>query len=163
MWARKFARTDTRRRRVGVFGRACRGERESGDDAAFVRTATALVAGSWTASGTASQPARHPNERGTSSLAQPELDPAVLLLRCDAALAHTRGAVMTVARIDEARGGIALASVGNVGAAASSDRQASRRFGGSSFVLGSPGGARRVPPRRAASRRATSSFSSRTA
>jgi anti-sigma regulatory factor (Ser/Thr protein kinase)/serine/threonine protein phosphatase PrpC len=143
VWARKFARTDTRRRRVGVYGRPCEGERESGDDATFVRTAAGLVAGVVDGLGHG-EAARKAAERARDVvLAEPELDPATLLRRCDAALAHTRGAVMTVVRIDEAREEIALACVGNV-AAQLVGPAGSRRFGGSSFVLGSPGGARRV-------------------
>ena len=143
VWARKFARSETRRRRVGIYGRPCPGEITSGDDAAFARL------GDWLSAGVADglghgEAAREAAERARNVLlASPEIDPQALLTRCDAALARTRGAVMAVARIDEGRGEIDVSSVGNVGAQLVG-ASGSRRFGGSSFVLGAPGGARRM-------------------
>jgi len=46
--------------------------------------------------------------------AHPELDPAEALRRCHAALAGTRGAAMSVARIDAARHELVYAGIGNV-------------------------------------------------
>ena len=141
--ARKFARTETRRLRVGVYGRACEGELTSGDDAAFVRTASGLVVAVVDGLGHG-EAAREAAERARDVLlAMPELEPAALLARIDAELARTRGAVMTIARIDEGLGQVALASVGNVSVQLVGPARA-KRFGGSSYVLGSPGGARRV-------------------
>jgi hypothetical protein len=68
--------------------------------------------------------------------------PDVLLVECDK-LARTRGAVMAVARLDAA-GELSMSGVGNVGAHVCGPGPP-WRFGGSSFVLGSPGGVRRVP------------------
>jgi serine phosphatase RsbU (regulator of sigma subunit) len=46
--------------------------------------------------------------------AHPELDPAEALRRCHAALAGTRGAAMSVARIDTERHELVYAGIGNV-------------------------------------------------
>jgi serine phosphatase RsbU (regulator of sigma subunit) len=46
--------------------------------------------------------------------AQPELDPAEALRRCHTALAGTRGAAISVARLDLARGELVYAGIGNV-------------------------------------------------
>ena len=142
IWARKFAHTETRRRRVGLYGRACAGERTSGDDAVFVRTAGALLVAVIDGLGHG-EAAREASERARDVVvAVPKLDLTSMLGRCDTELAHTRGAVMTIARIEDG-GGFALASVGNVTAQLVGPGT-SKRFGGSSFVLGAPGGARRM-------------------
>jgi anti-sigma regulatory factor (Ser/Thr protein kinase) len=147
IWARKFARADTRRRQVGVYGRACGGESTSGDDAGFARAAGALVVGVADGLGHG-EAAREASERARNLLlAHPELEPEQLLARCDAELARTRGAVMAVARIDESAGEIALASVGNITAQLVGPA-GSRHFGGSSFFLGAPGGVRKLTTER---------------
>jgi anti-sigma regulatory factor (Ser/Thr protein kinase) len=147
VWARKFAHTDVRRRRVGIYGRAFRGESTSGDDAAFVRTADALHVGLADGLGHG-EGAREASERARHILvAHPELDPERLLARCDQALARTRGAVMAVARIEESGGEVAIASVGNVSAHLVGPT-GSKHFGGSSFFLGAPGGVKRLATER---------------
>lgn len=45
IWARKFAGQVAYRSEVAILGRPCEGERESGDDAAFLRQADALTIG----------------------------------------------------------------------------------------------------------------------
>jgi anti-sigma regulatory factor (Ser/Thr protein kinase) len=144
VWARKFAQTESRRRRVGVYGRMCAGERTSGDDAVFVRRQhDGIVVGVADGLGHGDG-ARAASERARDVvLAHPGLEPDVLMARCDAALAGTRGAVMSIARIDEVRGSLALACVGNV-AVQLVGPDGSNGFGGSSFVLGAKGGVRRT-------------------
>jgi hypothetical protein len=147
--ARKFGRYEERGRRVGVYGRACPGETTSGDDAGFVRDEGGLLVGLADGLGHG-PPAREASERarevlvGSSSLSNEEI-----LARCDAALVRTRGAVMAVARVGEAGGGeLVVTSVGNVIAHVVGPG-GGKRFGGSSFVLGAPGGVRRMVTERA--------------
>jgi anti-sigma regulatory factor (Ser/Thr protein kinase) len=152
VWARKFARHDVRRRRVGIYGRCYPGETTSGDDAAFVRTQGSLLVGLADGLGHG-EGAREASERARDVvLRHPELEPDALLARCDAELAKTRGVVMAAARLTEAPRAVALACVGNIVAmlvgprsAAGAGRGAGAgRFGGSSSVLGSPGTPRRI-------------------
>jgi anti-sigma regulatory factor (Ser/Thr protein kinase) len=148
IWARKFARTDVRRRRVGIYGRACSGESTSGDDAAFVRAAGALAVAVADGLGHG-EGAREASERAREVfVSHPEIDPERLLARCDQELARTRGAVMAVARIDEAHGTVDVASVGNVSVQLVGPT-GSKHFGGSSFFLGAPGGVKRLTTERA--------------
>ena len=145
IWARKLSSLQVRRRRVGIYGQAYEGEVLSGDDAAFVRTPDALLVGVIDGLGHGPE-ARDPAARSRCVLVEhPELDLEGILAQVDAELHGTRGAVMTVARFQEAEGRLTLAAVGNVGAQYYGVH-ASRRFGGSSFVLGSPGGARHIRP-----------------
>lgn len=143
VWARKFDGPSPRRRpRVGVFGRSYPGERYSGDDAAFVRSGDALLVAVADGLGH-SEPAREASVRAVRLVAlDPVRSPEGLLAACDRALVRTRGAVMASARL-EASGALTVAGVGNVGAHLYGPG-ASWRFGGSSYVLGSPGGARRI-------------------
>jgi anti-sigma regulatory factor (Ser/Thr protein kinase) len=144
--ARKFPDAHSRRTQIGVFGRAFPGESVSGDDAAFVRSGDDLTIGVVDGLGHG-WPAREAASRATWVLRERSLErPEAILAACDGALAQTRGAVMSVARLDGARG-IELASVGNVSAHLYTPF-GSRRFGGSSFVLGAPGGARRIATER---------------
>jgi anti-sigma regulatory factor (Ser/Thr protein kinase) len=138
VWARKFARTEHRRRRVGIYGTPYEGEATSGDDAVFTRRDGLLVAG--VIDGLGHGPAaREASERARGVLLrEPDLDPARLLGRCHTELAPTRGAVMAAAQIDEARDEIRVASAGNVSAQVVG-LGGDRRFGGTSFVLGAPG------------------------
>lgn len=132
--ARKYARASTRGRRVGVYGKPFPGERTSGDDAAFVRSGGALLVG--LADGLGHGPAaREASNRAMGLLvARPDVSLEGLLSECDKALAGTRGAVMTAARLDDL-GSMTLAAVGNVGAHVYGPAKEAR-FGGSSFVLG---------------------------
>jgi anti-sigma regulatory factor (Ser/Thr protein kinase) len=142
VWARKFGEPAPRRPCVGVFGRAFPGEPWSGDDAAFVRTRDSLLVGLADGLGHG-EAARQASVSAVRLLAaRPDAAPDALLVECDRRLMRTRGAVMAVARLDGA-GKLSMAGVGNVGAHVCGPG-ASWRFGGSSFVLGSPGGVRRV-------------------
>jgi serine/threonine protein phosphatase PrpC len=142
VWARKVPRGAARRRRVGVYGRAYPGEPASGDDAAFVRTGDSLLA--CVADGLGhGAPARDAAARAVRmAFAQSWRAPAALLAACDPALTRTRGAVMAAVHVD-AVGEAVAAGVGNV-SLHGYGYGGSWRFGGSSFVLGSPGGARRI-------------------
>ncbi len=89
-------------------------------------------------------PARQASTRAIDVLAQAggaPLDRA--LLQCHAALAGTRGAVVSAVRIDEPGGGAEVACVGNVSVHVYGIG-ASRRFSGPSFVLGAAGRTPRV-------------------
>ncbi len=140
--ARKYARASMRGRRVGVYGRPFPGERASGDDAAFVRSGGALLVG--LADGLGHGPAaREASYRAMGLLvAQPNVSLEGLFSECDKALAGTRGAVMTAARLDDL-GSMTLAAVGNVGAHVYGPGTEAR-FGGSSFVLGARSPVRRI-------------------
>ena len=142
VWARKFDGPAPRRPRVGVFGRRYPGEPCSGDDAAFVRAGGALVVGVVDGLGHGEM-ARQASVRAARVIADGgDLAPERVLAECDRRLVHTRGAVMAAARLDAA-GEVSVAGVGNVGAHVYGVGP-SWRFGGSSFVLGAPGGARRI-------------------
>lgn len=135
--ARRFAAGVPRRRQVGVFGRAIPGETASGDHACFVRNGDQLVLGVCDGLGHGML------ARQASSVAlrafhdHASASPVGILEACNAALHRTRGAVMAVARLLEAAEAIEVASVGNIGVQAVGPRQV-QRFGGSSFVLGTP-------------------------
>jgi anti-sigma regulatory factor (Ser/Thr protein kinase) len=149
VWARKFARSESRRKRVGVYGRAFPGELTSGDDAVFVRDRDGLVAGVVDGLGHG-EAAREAAECARDTvLAHAGLAPDALLQRCHGELARTRGAVMSIAHLDEARCELALASVGNVSSRVVGP-DGTRRFGGSSFVLGAPGPLRALRTERCA-------------
>jgi anti-sigma regulatory factor (Ser/Thr protein kinase) len=142
IWARKFEASGFRRPRVGVFGRPYPGERVSGDDAGFARTGEALRIGVVDGLGHGDA-ARDASVRAARVLsAAGDVAPDLVVADCDRRLLRTRGAVMVAARLD-ATGGLSVAGVGNV-AAHTYGRGPSWRFGGSSFVLGAPGGARRI-------------------
>ncbi len=135
--ARKFASVVPRRRQIGVFGRAIPGEPRSGDHACFVRKGDTLVVGVCDGLG------HGPLARQASSAAlrtfhdHAGASPVAVLEATNAALHRTRGAVMAIARIDEAEAAVEVASVGNIAVQAVGMRTV-RRFGGSSFVLGTP-------------------------
>jgi hypothetical protein len=141
--ARKFPSLKVRHRRVGVYGRPCQGEQSSGDDAVLVRSAGSLLVG--VVDGLGHGPlAREASFRArTTALDRPELATAALLGQVDAELRGTRGAVMSVARVPQVEGDLEVSCVGNVGLHVYG-MGGSRRFGGSSFVLGAPGPSRVV-------------------
>ncbi len=142
VWARKFAEAGPRRPRVGVFGRSFPGERVSGDDAAFLRSSAHLLVGVVDGLGHG-DPARQASARAARALlALGDRAPDALLADCDRRLGRTRGAVMAVGSTGRSRGHD-VAGVGNVSAHAYGTGPA-WRFGGSSFVLGAPGGAHRI-------------------
>ncbi len=135
VWARAFASPVTRRREVGIFGRPHREEKVSGDLATFVRTPTSLIVAlvDGLGHGLGARAASHAAIRSFSQ--QPDRSGEQILESCHEAIGKTRGAVMTVAQIDEVAGVVRASGVGNVTLSVSSPKT-SKRFEGSSFVLG---------------------------
>ncbi len=144
VWARKFATRVRRRREVGILGRPHPDERVSGDHATFVRSPDSLAVA------VADGLGHGPLARAASSVAitrfveNAHLAEDAILEICHSSLRETRGAVMAVAHVAEPDGTTSTASVGNVSAYMCGP-SISQRFGGASFVLGSPGPLR--PPR----------------
>ncbi len=99
------------RREVAIVGRACPGEVVSGDHAGVFRDGDTIWLGVCDGLGHGS-PARAASDAALATF-QPG-DPADLLARIDAALVGTRGAVMSIARIELAAGTIDHAGVGNI-------------------------------------------------
>ncbi len=147
LWARVFAsRPEVRRREVAILGRPCRGEGVSGDDAVFLRSQDALCLG--VADGLGHGPlAREAAQAAVVALRaeRASVDPAAVLATAHDAVCGTRGAVMAVARIDEVRGEVEHASIGNVVTRVEGHGR-SRSFTGSASVLGTPAAARRRAP-----------------
>jgi anti-sigma regulatory factor (Ser/Thr protein kinase) len=141
--ARKFRSYTTRSRRVGVYGRPYPGERVSGDDAAFARGTGGLLftvadgLGHGELARQASSPA--------ASLVPKNVEASLEGLLSDAhvALQESRGAVMIAGRAGQDR--VELAGIGNVMARVYG-LQGTRRFTGTSFVVGARGEHR--PPAR---------------
>jgi anti-sigma regulatory factor (Ser/Thr protein kinase) len=144
--ARKFAAAVPREREVAILGRPCEGERVSGDQAGFERLDGALTV--FVVDGLGHGPeAREAADRAVLALRQaPGAGGAEVLRRVDAALSRSRGAVMTVASLDEAAERLDFAAVGNVMTQVVRFR-GTRMFTGSSFVLGMT----QAPPRKVAS------------
>jgi anti-sigma regulatory factor (Ser/Thr protein kinase) len=113
VWARKFA-TPRRQREIAILGRPVQGERVSGDDAVFVRTDDALVVA--LADGLGHGPEASLAARAAVEVVRVSPDRAIAQMLCDAgaALLHTRGAAMSILRIDEHNGCLRHAGVGNV-------------------------------------------------
>jgi anti-sigma regulatory factor (Ser/Thr protein kinase) len=142
VWARKFARVVPRRREIGIYGRPYPGEPISGDDATFVREDELLLVGLADGLGHG-QLARVAARLAVDTLrVQRAASLEHILASAHSELQKTRGAVMATARIHEPSGELESASVGNV-AARLCGPQLNRRFSGRSFVLGSPGNARK--------------------
>ena len=142
VWARKFAEPVRRRREVGTLGRYIRGERCSGDHAAFVRLQDALLLAVADGLGHG-QPAHEASLSAIRCFAErPERPLDEILLLSHAALQRTRGAVMSVTRIEEPSGEATLAAVGNVSTNVCGPGVFERHIG-SSAALGMPG----QPPR----------------
>lgn len=132
---RRFAVEPTRRSEVGIFGRPIAGETRNGDHAAFVRHDDTLVAAVCDGLGHG-PPARVASTAAIGIFREHAASPpSEILGQCHRALGPTRGAVMAIARTR--LGEIETASVGNVTVEVVGPREA-KRFGGSSFVLGSP-------------------------
>lgn len=136
--ARAFAQPVPRRREVGVFGRALAHEPVSGDHAAFVRDDDVLVLA--VVDGIGHGPLAHDasGEAIVTFLGRPQGSPASILDACDQALRSTRGAVMSVARIDEHSHVLEHAGLGNVTTRVERYRQ-SRIFSGTTSTLGTRG------------------------
>lgn len=136
--ARAFAAPLPRRREVGILGRALVTEPVSGDHAAFVRDGDALVLA--VVDGIGHGPLAHDasGHAVATFLAHAAASPIAVLDACDRALVGTRGAVMSVARIDEGTGVVEQAGVGNVTMRIERWRS-SRILSGSTATLGTRG------------------------
>ena len=147
--ARVFARVSARGLQIGILGRPCDGERVSGDDAAVARAGDRLLVG--VADGLGHGPLAREASAGAARVLRsaPSAAPDAVLEACHRAVAQTRGAVMAVCAIEESTRDLTIASVGNVSAHVYG-LGPSRRFDGSSFVLGGPG---RAPRRIATEKR----------
>jgi len=138
--ARKFRSYTTRCRRVGVYGRPYPGERTSGDDAAFARGADGLLF--TVADGLGhGELARQASSRAVN-LVPTNLERSLDSLMADAhgALQESRGAVVLAGRI--ASDHVDLVAIGNVTAHVYG-LQKTKRFTGTSFVVGARGEHRR--------------------
>jgi anti-sigma regulatory factor (Ser/Thr protein kinase) len=141
--ARTFA-APLPRSEVAVFGRPIEGERECGDDAAFVRHEKTLLVGVADGLGHGHE-AREASSRVAAALrADRAGDLAALIADCDQSLQGTRGAVMAAACLDRAAGQLRHAAAGNIGTHLYRPR-ATRRFASSARVLGARGGPRPRP------------------
>jgi anti-sigma regulatory factor (Ser/Thr protein kinase) len=142
IWARVFDRDVPRGREVAVLGRALAGERVSGDHAFFWRDPDHARLTLAVCDGLGhGPPARDASGAAITTLrAAPAKAPLELLEDCHRALGPTRGAVMAIARIDEEAQHVEVASAGNISTDLVAPRS-TRRFGGTSAVLGDPRGA----------------------
>ncbi|WP_394842338.1 SpoIIE family protein phosphatase [Pendulispora brunnea] len=137
IWARKFAAAVPRRRQVGIYGRPHPEERISGDDGMFVRQDDALLVGVADGLGHGYL-ARDASSRAVETVREhAPLGIERTLEKCHATLAGTRGAVMTVARVNEPGDTVEAAYAGNVNLHIYGPRGA-RRGMGPSIVLGMP-------------------------
>jgi anti-sigma regulatory factor (Ser/Thr protein kinase) len=132
--ARKFA-VPLPRTEVAIFGRPIAGERESGDDAAFVRREDTLLVA--VADGLGHGPeAREASARAMARVrGRGERDLVALLDACDEELHGTRGAVMAAAYFDRKAREITHAAAGNISSHLYRAK-ASSRFVSVSRVLG---------------------------
>ncbi|MFO0762704.1 MAG: SpoIIE family protein phosphatase [Byssovorax sp.] len=139
--ARLFAGPAPRRREVAIFGRPCKGEAASGDDAGFVRREHELWIG--VADGLGHGPeARVASIAAIAALEQhADRAPEEVLARAEARLASTRGAVMSVVRLDETALHLAFAGAGNVMTRRLGPDGSSRSYAGPGRVLGRSSGA----------------------
>ncbi len=141
--ARKFARRVRRRREVAILAHPHPDENASGDDARFLRSESALTIA------VADGLGHGPEARRAAATAMgcveraPERSLDDLLHDCHAALGETRGAVMTLLRVDESTGELSCCGVGNVQAMVCG-QGLTRRFVGVSSVLGVRGPTRRL-------------------
>jgi anti-sigma regulatory factor (Ser/Thr protein kinase) len=144
VWARKLAVKPTRRRRqVGIFGRALPGEPRSGDHACFARTEGRLVAGVCDGLGHGEAARSASTVAAATFRENASASPEQILEACHEAMGPTRGGVMAVTRFSTEGDFVETAGIGNVTIEIMGPRT-SRRFGGSSFVLGSPQRGRRT-------------------
>lgn len=136
--ARLFDGEAPRRREVGVYGRPYRDEPMSGDHACIFRDDDRLIVGVCDGLG------HGPEARAAASAAMRVFvehrtaAPQAIIEACHEALGPTRGVVMAVVSLGE--GGapnLALAAVGNI-TVQLVQPHSERRFGASSFVVGSP-------------------------
>lgn len=138
--ARLFEAGAPRRREVGIFGRPYRGEPRSGDHAAVFRDDDRLLLGVCDGLG------HGPPARTAAGVAMRVLAarrsaaPQAIIEEAHRTLGPTRGTVMAVLAMRETESTsqrLELASVGNITIEVVQPR-AARRFGATSFVVGSP-------------------------
>lgn len=136
--ARVFHGKAPRRREVGIFGRPYRDEPRSGDHASFSRDGERLLVAVCDGLGHG-PPARDAAVAAIGVFAKHRpRTPQGIIEECHRTLGPTRGAVMAVLALDETDAPtMDLAAVGNITIELVRARQG-RRFGASSFVLGSP-------------------------
>ena len=136
--ARLFDGEAPRRREVGVYGRPYRDEPLSGDHACLFRDDERLVVGVCDGLG------HGPEARAAASAAMRVFvehrtaAPQAIIEACHAALGATRGVVMAVVSVPEdGTPSLEVAAVGNITVQLVRPHS-ERRFGASSFVVGSP-------------------------
>jgi hypothetical protein len=138
IWARKFVRPVSRRKRLGVYGRPCPGEDESGDDCGFVRGDDALIVALVDGLGHGG-PARQASAAAIDVLRRGGNEDIDRIVQdCHDALRDTRGGVMAVAQIGELDQSLRAAVMGDVSLHVNGP-QTHRRVIGRSFVLGARG------------------------
>lgn len=135
-WARKYAEAVTRRREVGVWSQPKAGEASIGDDAVFIRTEGRLLVAVADGLG-------HGAAAGEASTSVMEVlrgcaadDLAALVLMADEAARDTRGAALSLIKIDEAFGKSEGAAVGNVSAFVRQRDGSTKHLAGSSWTVG---------------------------
>jgi hypothetical protein len=115
-WARKYIEPVTRGREVGIWGQPLAGEAISGDDAMFRRDPGTLLV--TIADGLGHGPSAREASRtivdGIQAHAATELGAMMAIV--DQAARETRGAAVTVVRVDQRSASAKWAAVGNVGA-----------------------------------------------
>jgi anti-sigma regulatory factor (Ser/Thr protein kinase) len=123
--ARKFA-SPLPRSEVAVLARACQGQTVIGDDALFLRRGDGLLLAVADGLGHG-PPAQEASQRAMDAVrASESTSPRELLEVCQAALAGTRGAVMSVVFIPDGGTELLHAGVGNVGCQLYRNRAATR-------------------------------------
>lgn len=135
VWARKFAEPVPRRPEVGIYGVPRLGERVSGDDAMFARSDGGLTVA--LADGLGHGPVAREASRtvieALRAASGAALTPTVQ--RLDELARETRGAALTIVRLDEAARALECVAVGNV-IAMYVDLQGTKHFGGSAWTVG---------------------------
>ncbi len=143
--ARIFGRSVRRRPTVAVYGSALASEPVSGDNARFWRGPDSLTVMMCDGLGHGVL-ARDAADRALLIAGEdPGASPELILARCASELRRTRGAVIAVARFDEAGAAVHAASVGNIQMGVRGPGGMVRFAGGPGFV-GSPGAGRPVRP-----------------
>ena len=138
--ARKFRSYTTRCRRVGIYGRPYPGERTSGDDAVFARGAGGLLFAVADGLGHG-ELARQASSRAVNLVSENvEGSLEGLMANAHDTLQESRGAVMVAGRV--APDHVELVGIGNVTAYVCG-LQRTKRFTGTSFVVGARGEHRR--------------------
>ena len=134
--ARVFHGEPPKRREVGIYGRPYRDEPRSGDHGCAYRDDERLVLGVCDGLGHGAPARSAAGEAMRTFMHHRAASPMAILEAAHRALGPTRGAVMAVLALRQQESSLELASVGNVTVELVQPREC-RRFGGTSFVLGS--------------------------